>query len=54
MMEFVEQFDGFKKTEVGLFPKNWRVVKISEVGEIIRGASPRPKVLRWKYSKTNG
>jgi type I restriction enzyme S subunit len=43
MLEFVEQFDGFKKTEVGLFPKNWRVVKISEVGEIIRGASPRPK-----------
>ncbi len=34
---------GYKHTEVGVIHENWNVLPISEIGEIIRGASPRPK-----------
>ncbi|ASJ01167.1 restriction endonuclease subunit S [Thermococcus gorgonarius] len=33
----------FKKTELGEIPEEWRVVRLGEVAEIRRGASPRPK-----------
>ncbi|TAN53930.1 MAG: restriction endonuclease subunit S [Methylococcaceae bacterium] len=34
---------GYKQTEVGVIPEDWEVSKLSAIGEIIRGASPRPK-----------
>jgi type I restriction enzyme S subunit len=34
---------GYKETEVGVIPDDWEVKKLGFVGEIIRGASPRPK-----------
>lgn len=34
---------GYKETEVGVIPEDWEVKRLGEVGEIIRGASPRPK-----------
>ncbi len=33
----------FKKTEIGEIPEGWRVVRLEEIAEIKRGASPRPK-----------
>ncbi len=32
----------FKKTEIGEIPEEWEVIKLSELAEIKRGASPRP------------
>jgi type I restriction enzyme, S subunit len=34
---------GYKQTEVGVIPEDWNIKSISQLGEIIRGASPRPK-----------
>ena len=34
---------GYKRTEVGVIPEEWRVVRLDVVGKVIRGASPRPK-----------
>lgn len=34
---------GLQQTEHGVIPKDWSVIKLGEVGEVIRGASPRPK-----------
>jgi len=34
---------GYKQTEVGVIPEDWEVSKLSILGDIIRGASPRPK-----------
>ena len=31
-----------KKTEIGEIPKEWEIIKLSELAEIKRGASPRP------------
>ena len=33
----------FKQTEIGKIPKEWKVMKLKDVAEIRRGASPRPK-----------
>jgi len=33
---------GYKRTEVGVIPKDWNVCKIGELAHIRRGASPRP------------
>ncbi len=35
--------EGYKQTEVGVIPEDWEVKPLSCIGEIIRGASPRPK-----------
>ena len=32
----------FNKTEIGDIPEDWEVIKLSELAEIKRGASPRP------------
>ena len=32
----------FKQTEIGKIPKEWRLLRLSEVADIRRGASPRP------------
>ena len=34
---------GYKQTEVGVIPESWEVSKLASFGEVIRGASPRPK-----------
>jgi type I restriction enzyme S subunit len=34
---------GYKQTEEGLIPTDWDVVLISDLAQVIRGASPRPK-----------
>lgn len=34
---------GYKPTEVGVIPEEWNVIKLAKLGEVIRGASPRPK-----------
>ena len=34
---------GSQRTKHGVIPKDWSVIKLGEVGEVIRGASPRPK-----------
>jgi type I restriction enzyme S subunit len=34
---------GYKQTEVGVIPEDWGVSKLSDLGTVIRGASPRPK-----------
>lgn len=33
----------FKDSPLGQIPKDWEVCKMSDIGDIIRGASPRPK-----------
>ena len=35
--------EGYKQTEVGVIPEDWNVISIEELGDVIRGASPRPK-----------
>ena len=32
-----------QETEIGPIPAHWRVVRLGEVGKVVRGASPRPK-----------
>jgi len=32
--------DGFKKTEIGIIPEDWEVVKLGEVAEVVMGQSP--------------
>jgi len=39
-MPKADVLDGFKKTEVGLIPEEWDVVKIKDCGEIITGTTP--------------
>ena len=34
---------GYKQTEVGIIPKDWKILQIQEIAKVIRGASPRPK-----------
>ncbi len=34
---------GLKQTEIGIIPKDWEILKLAEIGTVIRGASPRPK-----------
>jgi type I restriction enzyme S subunit len=34
---------GYKQTEVGVIPEDWEVSRLGMLGEVIRGASPRPK-----------
>lgn len=33
---------GYKQTEVGIIPKDWDIKKLSDLGDVVRGASPRP------------
>ncbi|WP_455565899.1 restriction endonuclease subunit S [Pectobacterium jejuense] len=33
---------GFKKTEVGIIPEGWECKYLGELGDIVRGGSPRP------------
>lgn len=33
---------GYKRTEVGVIPEDWRVAPIGELADVYRGASPRP------------
>lgn len=33
---------GYKQTEVGVIPEDWEVRKIGSLGDVVRGASPRP------------
>jgi type I restriction enzyme, S subunit len=35
--------DRFQETEIGQIPYEWDVMRIGKVGNVIRGASPRPK-----------
>ncbi|EPP5333822.1 restriction endonuclease subunit S [Vibrio harveyi] len=39
----MEVIAGYKQTEIGVFPDDWEVCRIDELGDVIRGASPRPK-----------
>jgi type I restriction enzyme S subunit len=32
-----------QETEIGPLPAHWRVVRLGELGKVVRGASPRPK-----------
>ncbi len=34
---------GYKQTEIGVIPADWSVEKLGTLGEVIRGASPRPQ-----------
>jgi type I restriction enzyme, S subunit len=34
--------EGYKQTEVGVVPEDWEVRKISSIGDVVRGGSPRP------------
>lgn len=34
---------GYEQTEVGVIPEDWAVPRLAQLGEVIRGASPRPK-----------
>ena len=34
--------DGYKQTEVGLVPNDWDCVTLGDLGDIVRGGSPRP------------
>jgi type I restriction enzyme, S subunit len=33
---------GFKQTDVGLIPEDWKCITLGEIGDIVRGGSPRP------------
>ena len=35
--------EGYKQTEVGVIPEDWKVKFIGGISDVIRGASPRPK-----------
>ena len=35
--------EGYKKTEIGVIPVEWEVVRVEDISKVIRGASPRPK-----------
>ena len=35
--------EGYQQTEIGVIPSDWSVKKISDLAQVIRGASPRPK-----------
>lgn len=39
----MEVIKRYKQTAVGVIPEDWRVTSLDNVGEVIRGASPRPK-----------
>ncbi|MEM7713924.1 MAG: restriction endonuclease subunit S [Cyanobacteria bacterium P01_A01_bin.68] len=42
-LEGLQDFtDGYKKTEVGVIPVEWDIKKISKIGKVVRGGSPRP------------
>ncbi|MFM1907433.1 MAG: hypothetical protein RLZZ591_1110 [Pseudomonadota bacterium] len=43
---------GYKLTEIGVVPQDWQVLKLGEIGRVIRGASPRPKGDRRFYGGT--
>ncbi|MDN7132092.1 restriction endonuclease subunit S [Halomonas sp. MC140] len=43
---------GYKQTEVGVIPRDWVAKKISELADVIRGASPRPKGDKRYYGGT--
>lgn len=34
---------GYKQTQVGVIPEDWKCSKLRQICEVIRGASPRPK-----------
>lgn len=34
--------EGYKQTDIGMLPEDWEVKEIGELGEIVRGGSPRP------------
>jgi len=38
----VEVRRGYKQTEVGLIPDDWGVKSLGQLGNPVRGASPRP------------
>jgi len=33
---------GYKRTEVGVIPEDWRCITLGEIGDVVRGGSPRP------------
>ena len=33
---------GYKQSEVGVIPGDWEVACIGDIGEVVRGGSPRP------------
>ena len=37
----------FKQTEIGIIPKEWEVVKVGEIGEVITGTTPSTKVKQY-------
>lgn len=37
------EVDRFQETEIGQIPCEWEVMRIGNIGNVIRGASPRPK-----------
>ncbi|HDN17753.1 MAG TPA: hypothetical protein ENF41_01725, partial [Candidatus Bathyarchaeota archaeon] len=36
--------NSFKQTEIGRLPKEWRVVRISNIGKVITGTTPPTKI----------
>lgn len=34
--------EGYKETEVGVIPEDWECLNFGEIGDIVRGGSPRP------------
>lgn len=48
MTTALQEKQGYKKTELGWIPEDWEVVKIGDLCQVKRGASPRPiNDLRW-------
>ena len=45
--------EGYKKTEIGFIPEDWKAVVIDEICYIRRGASPRP-IESFVTDKSNG
>lgn len=44
-MTSVEQVripEGYKETEVGVIPEDWKCIYFGELGDVVRGGSPRP------------
>ncbi len=35
---------GYKKTEIGILPEDWRVVRLGDLGKIITGSTPSKKI----------
>lgn len=50
IMKELEGKEGYRKTELGCLPVEWRILKINDIGEVITGSTPDTKIKEY-YSQ---